>query len=155
MGLAIGFVALLTPSLSSPVMSRSLFTSVAPFLLLALVASGCRLWLGGDESAYRAELSALQQQIDAAIGDALADDVSQCIAIAYGRKACGGPSRARVYSLTDGNPGRVVSLTERYTRLEDEMNQRFGLASDCAYLYPPSTLLVEGRCVAGPPQHHD
>jgi hypothetical protein len=120
-------------------------------LLALLLLAGCD-WLTLGEAETNARLARLDAEIVAAIGDARADDVSACRAITYGEKACGGPSRARVYSEADGDPVRVRRLAEEYTRVERDANVRFGRGSDCAYLMPPTPVLVGGRCVAGPPQ---
>jgi hypothetical protein len=121
------------------------------FLPLLFLLAGCD-WLALGEAETNARLARLDAQIVVAIGEARADDVASCRAITYGEKACGGPSRARVYSEADGDPERVRRLAEEYTRVERDANVRFGRGSDCMYVMAPTPVLQGGRCVAGPPQ---
>ncbi|MEM1115619.1 MAG: hypothetical protein AAGJ11_03875 [Bacteroidota bacterium] len=133
-------------------------------LLALLVASGCSAvtdTLRGDATvtdppdtveAYRADRAEMMAQLDAAIGQAQADDVQACRVVAVGAKACGGPATHRVYSATDGDAAEIEALAERITELDDYANGAFGLVSNCMVEAEPAPALTEGRCTASGPR---
>jgi hypothetical protein len=94
-------------------------------------------------------LDSLATAIDAAVGDAGAEDVSQCRAVAYGAKPCGGPWRYLVYSTAATDSTRLAWMVNEYTDTQDYLNRKLGRISDCAVVTEPSLALEEGRCVAG------
>ncbi len=68
-----------------------------------------------------------------------------------GARPCGGPWEYRVFSTTDGEPGRVLELVAAYNARNAEMNERFELVSTCEYVAPPEVALEDGRCVTRTP----
>lgn len=100
------------------------------------------------EQEYRNERARLIAALEEAIGEARAKDEAACAVVNIGTKACGGPVEYRVYSTTDGDPGRVRELAEDVTALDAAANAAFGLASTCDVPIPPTPALVSGTCVA-------
>lgn len=131
----------------------------APLVLLvfALALSACSMVRDSDrqlgdlgietEQEYRDERAQMIAALEAAIGEARADDVSACAVVDVGTKACGGPAEYRVYSTTDGDPDRVIELAEEITELDAAANEEFGLVSTCEVPAPPMPVLEGGRCV--------
>jgi hypothetical protein len=106
---------------------------------------------GRAQADYEAELARLSDEIAAAIGEARADSLAQCRAVGVRAKPCGGAWEYRVYSAVDGDPEQVAALAAARYALSDEMNRRFGIASDCAVTAAPEVVLEGGRCVTGQP----
>lgn len=127
--------------------------SMRPLILLlsALVLGGCSLLDPWTFDGYQRELEGLLDEIDEAAGSARAEAASACRVVAFGHKACGGPTQYRVYSETDGDPERVRRLADEYTEVERRMVDRLGLGSTCDVLYVPPVMLEDGRCRAATP----
>lgn len=75
------------------------------------------------------------------------DDSSSCKVIAYGAKACGGPSAYVIYG-SGVNEGLLRNKCNEYTRLQDEINKKFRLVSTCDLLKIPEVTCENGMCVA-------
>lgn len=100
------------------------------------------------EAGYQARLEGIRETLEAAVGESRATSVEQCRVVPVGAKPCGGPWYYVAHSTSDGEPEEVAALAAEYTRVQEEMNQRFGLASTCEYVEPPQPALEGGRCVA-------
>jgi hypothetical protein len=92
-------------------------------------------------------LDSLATAINAAVGEAHAEDASQCRTIAYGAKPCGGPWRYLVYSTAATDSTRLARVVDEYNDTQDYLNRKLGLSSDCALVAEPTTALEDGRCV--------
>ena len=122
--------------------------------LACLLLAGCTVTAlpGGapeddrTQADYEAELARLSDAIDEAIGEARAENLSQCRILEVGVRPCGGPWEYRVFSTAGGDPGRVLQLTAAYNDRNEEMNRRFELVSTCEYREPPEVVLEGGRC---------
>jgi len=125
-------------------------TPLAP-LALAVLLSAAACERAAEAPPADRTLDRIDAELREAVGEARAQAVTDCRPLAYGAKACGGPSQTLVYSQTDGDPERVRRLAEEYTALEDEINRRENRESDCMLLMEPTPALEGGRCVAGPP----
>ena len=101
-----------------------------------------------DRNRYTNELQALRAEVDAGIGDPLAERVEGCRAIPMGAKACGGPSFYLVYSTGISDVERLERLAAQHRQLAEEFNQACGLRSNCAMTPAPKLTLVDGRCLA-------
>lgn len=116
-------------------------------LVVLLLFAGCE-FLNLDKGSQDNDLEKLELRIHALIGDAEASTLRQCRTVGFGAKACGGPKTYLVYSITATDESELLPLVLRYNALDDERNRRLGLGSDCAFVTPPDTALVGGRCVA-------
>lgn len=70
---------------------------------------------------------------------------SSCIAIALGAKPCGGPWEYLIVPKSD-KTNELIALIEGYNGFEQEINERFALASDCAFVEPPLLKCNSGKC---------
>ena len=71
---------------------------------------------------------------------------AQCEYIAYGNKACGGPSGYLVFP-SDLNLEELEELIADYTQAEREFNAKYNQISDCAIVLPPENIkCVDGKC---------
>ncbi len=92
-------------------------------------------------------LQDLSDQIDALIESSNCNDASECRAIAFGSKPCGGPWSYLIYSTTIDTL-QLQSLVEEYNEIETNYNTDCGGVSDCAFVLPPEELACEdGQCV--------
>ncbi|MGW8121992.1 hypothetical protein ACV07N_04970 [Roseivirga echinicomitans] len=94
----------------------------------------------------RALLEELKQNIEAIALDKSCDGLGDCKVLAYGQKACGGPTAYVIYN-GEIDEELLVEKCNEYTLLEGEINRRFGLVSDCSLLIVPEVTCVEGKCV--------
>ena len=120
-------------------------------LLPLLVLGGCSLLDPWTYDGYQRELAGRLDEIDEAVGAARAETAEACRAVAFGHKACGGPTHYRIYSETDGDPARVRRLAEEFTGWERRMVDRLNLGSTCDVLYVPPVTLEDGRCTVADP----
>jgi hypothetical protein len=94
------------------------------------------------------QLEAMKAEILAFIGDPVCSDVSDCAAVAFGSKPCGGPWEYLVYSTATVDPGTLAEMVSEYNELDALLNQRHGIISDCSLVRAPALGCVGGRCVA-------
>jgi len=99
--------------------------------------------------ATRAELTKRYAEIKAMIGEAKASELQQCRKVAFGYKACGGPSSYLIYSVAGLDEALLLQKVAEYNALEQAESQRLGLISDCAVVSEPGLILEGGVCKAG------
>jgi hypothetical protein len=99
------------------------------------------------EAADRARLQQMRLRIESLVGKSLCTDSSDCRAIGFGSKSCGGPWEYLVYSAATIDTVKLRELVARYNEFEDEMNRRYGYVSDCSVPNPPVLGCQSGRCV--------
>ncbi len=122
--------------------------------LLALVlvtVSGCDLLTSfrrGAPAPTPPDMARVEAEIQALTQPPTATRAASCRAIAYGAKACGGPSRVVIVSSEKSDTTRLRTLTDRFTALEDAHNRRTGAVSDCMFLMAPPVELGGGMCAA-------
>ncbi|MDP4536998.1 hypothetical protein Q3O60_12420 [Alkalimonas collagenimarina] len=92
------------------------------------------------------DLSQMRSEIMAMIGDAKADDVSQCRVIGFGHKPCGGPAEYIAYSVKSSNETVLQQKINSYNKAAEAENIRLGRMSDCAIVPEPQVSLVDGQC---------
>lgn len=124
--------------------------------MAALLGSGCASMpedQADEAPAERTSVESLQTaraEIDRAIGEAPATNVSQCALAALGQRPCGGPRLYMAYSLAETDSASLRSLIEVYDRLDRQRNAEQGLVSTCEVLARPTVALEGGRCVTRP-----
>ena len=91
-------------------------------------------------------LQAMRAEILALVGDAKADDVSQCRVVGFGSKPCGGPASYIAVSVKDGNESVIMALINKYNAAAKAENERLGLMSNCAVVPKPAVVLENGVC---------
>jgi hypothetical protein len=99
-----------------------------------------------QQMAEQNNLAAMRAEILALIGEAKADNVSQCRVVGFGSKPCGGPASYIVMSAKDGNESHIMALIAKYNAAAKAENDRLGLMSNCAVVPKPAVVLVDGVC---------
>ena len=80
------------------------------------------------------------------VGDAPAHELSECRAVGFGVKFCGGPTNHLVFSTTHTDSLILADAISAYNRVDDALNYKYSVWSDCMMEPPPLPLLVDGRC---------
>lgn len=81
----------------------------------------------------------------------LNDDLScvkdaDCEAVAYGSRACGGPSGYMIVSNQSLRYNDIIILADELTEKEILHNQMTGAVSTCEFLMPPTVSCVSNSC---------
>ncbi|MCB0449222.1 MAG: hypothetical protein KDC97_03805 [Confluentibacter sp.] len=89
-----------------------------------------------------------KKAIEALAGTSVCNETTTCKFIALGSKPCGGPWSYLVYS-TSIDVKKLETMVEAYNKSEAAFNQKWNIASDCAYAMPPASVNCENNtCVA-------
>lgn len=127
----------------------------AAWTAVSLVACGDSESVVGDdngdqrtEEGDRAQLAEMRGEIDALIGDAAGASIADCRYAGVGSKPCGGPWEFVIYSASSTDSTALAERLTAYNAFEAEMNERYGLASDCSVPNVPVLAYRDGRCVA-------
>ena len=89
----------------------------------------------------------MEQGILDLIGEAACSDSSECAAIWFGAKPCGGPWRHQVYSKSTVDEEALEVLVEGHYEFNRLFNERYGIYSDCSIATSANPGCVEGVCV--------
>lgn len=109
---------------------------------------GCEPGLEQDaEEADRRRLDRMRAEIVQSIEDLTCSDATDCAAIAFGAKPCGGPWEYLLYSRIGVDEAELQRAVEAYNQLNHELNARWGWVSDCALAPQPRPDCVEQTCV--------
>ncbi|WP_213999013.1 hypothetical protein [Arsukibacterium sp.] len=92
------------------------------------------------------DVDALRREALELIGDASADDNSQCRVTGFGHKPCGGPAQYIAYSTKEGNEEEILARIAAYNAAAEAENMRLGRMSDCAVVPKPAVELSGGQC---------
>lgn len=103
------------------------------------------------EPAVCAEAREKDSQIQNLIQDIACTSVSQCKAIAYGFKACGGPERYLIYSTQSADQNIVTNKVTEYNGLRESCVRAEKMASDCSTPFEPTLSCVLSLCVGTTP----
>ena len=96
----------------------------------------------------RTALNRLKTEIETLADTSTCDETTTCKFIAFGSKPCGGPWTYLVYS-TSIDTGKLEGLVEEYNLNEKDFNTNWGIASDCAFVTPPTRVECQNNtCVA-------
>lgn len=93
-----------------------------------------------------ADPNVLRREALALIGDAQADENSQCRVAAFGHKPCGGPASYVAYSTKEGKEVDILRKIAAYNAAAEAENLRLGRMSDCAIVPEPAVEMVGGQC---------
>lgn len=123
------------------------FRIIYPILAFVLFFSCKNNDLLGDEEADNLKLTQLYIEVETfAQNKACAGD--DCRVMAMGAKACGGPTRFIIYSLSKTDEKILAEKVKAYTDFQKELNTKYNRISDCAMLLPPNVDCVNGLCTA-------
>jgi hypothetical protein len=109
-------------------------------ILFALLCFGCQS--NNNQEEEQQALEAMFDEIEILANSIACENAADWSFVAYGHKACGGPQGYIAYS-NQINVNAFLRLVENYTTAEREFNLRWGVASDCALVTPPSEVLCE------------
>ena len=99
-----------------------------------------------QQMAEQNNLNAMRAEILALVGEAKADNVSQCRVVGFGSKPCGGPASYIAVSVKQGNEAEIMALIGKYNAAAKAENERLGLMSNCAVVPKPAVVLENGVC---------
>ncbi|MGV3762563.1 hypothetical protein [Parapedobacter sp.] len=114
-------------------------------MLLLIGVSACEQktpLLTGTKEGDEGKLRELREKIDTLSLMYPCGDASEWRFTAIGAKACGGPTGYVPYS-TRLDTAAFLKMVKTYTALQDAYNREYGIASDCAYVTPPSEVVCE------------
>ncbi len=94
-----------------------------------------------------AQLEMMKAEILDFIGEPSCSQVSECAAIAFGSKPCGGPWTYLVYSKTTVDAEDLQDMVDEYNAFNDIVNRRHRIWSNCAFVGAPTLECVEMLCV--------
>ena len=93
----------------------------------------------------RAE-AGLQARIKGEIGDAHCSMDADCLTLAIGEKACGGPESWLAWSVTTGQGDLLKTWAIELARMQRRRNERHGMASNCQYIADPGAICQDRQC---------
>ncbi len=94
-----------------------------------------------------AKLAAIRTRTEELLGEPRCSQSSECVAVAFGSKPCGGPWTYLVYSRTSADESALLDKVKEYNQFNKVINERHGLISDCMLVTEPRLDCVNGRCV--------
>ncbi|HEX7243300.1 MAG TPA: hypothetical protein VF263_23660 [Longimicrobiaceae bacterium] len=119
--------------------------------LAALLVSAACWSVSAPDSSLEEDQAVLQRvegEARALAGAGGCTDGAQCRTAPVGAKACGGPRTYVVYCATTTDTVALFRKLDELRRAEEGFNQKYGVASNCAFVSPPGTELVGGTCRA-------
>ena len=116
-------------------------------LLTAMVLGVVLACSGPTEVELLERMADIESAIVALIGDPLCDSVDECRYVGFGQRACGGPLKYLVYSISRTDSVQLNTLVDEHRRLNREWNVKSEAVSPCSL--PPIPVLArrDGRCV--------
>ena len=100
-----------------------------------------------------ARLAAIKKMTEELLGERRCSKSSECAAVAFGSKPCGGPWTYLVYSKTGTDENALLDIVMEYNQFNRTVNERHGLISDCMLVNEPRLDCVNGLCVIQDKSH--
>ncbi len=125
-------------------MKSSLYVISILFLWQVIIACSA----SSSKPVVKPTIADLQKNIADLVNDKSCNERKQCQSIAYGAKACGGPTSYLIYSLKHTDVVKLSRAVGQYNQLVKENNIRSGSVSNCSMLIPPTPECRENKCVA-------
>ncbi len=94
-----------------------------------------------------ARLVEMKKEIEAFMGEPRCSQASECAAVGFGSKPCGGHWTYLVYSKTSTDEDALSGRINEYNEYNKVMNERHGLVSDCMLVTEPRIDCVNSLCV--------
>ncbi len=116
-------------------------------LLTAMLLGVVLACSGPTEVELLKHMADIEAAMVALIGDPLCDSVDECRYVGFGERACGGPLRYLVYSISRTDSVQLKTLVDEHRRLNKEWNAKTGALSDCSLARSPVLARRDGRCV--------
>jgi len=122
-------------------------------LLVAVVCVGIPRSEAADERTldqYRSELQGLRTEIQGIVEDATCTYDSECKAIGYGSKPCGGPSSYLAYSVKNTDVPLLEGKVRQFNALQRAYQGKLRIFSDCMVVSKPVVTCEQQRCTKVP-----
>ena len=116
-------------------------------LLTAMVLGVVLACSGPTEVELLERMADIEAAIVALIGDPLCDSVDECRYVGFGQRACGGPLKYLVYSISRTDSVQLNTLVDEHRRLNREWNHKTKAMSPCSVAPIPVLARRDGRCV--------
>lgn len=108
---------------------------------------GCKDEDPFDEGADLARLAAMEAAVDAVIGEPLCGEASECRAVPFGAKPCGGPWRYKIFNAAAVDTLVLLEMIAEYDAFNEVLNLRYNWSSDCMFVVAPDLDCLDGRCI--------
>lgn len=143
------FFCYIKPSFEVTITMKKSFLPIIMILCLSLMSTQCEEEKASPTQAdEEKELLELKTQSEALASTSTCNENTTCKFIAFGSKPCGGPWSYLIYS-TSIDVQTLEDLVERYNKKEADFNNKWGMASDCSVVTPPSSVKCENNtCIA-------
>jgi hypothetical protein len=122
-------------------------------LFVAVVCAGIPRSEAADERTldqYRSELQGLRTEIQRIVGDAACTYDSECKAIGYGAKPCGGPSSYLPYSVKNTDVPLLEGKVQQFNALQRAYQEKLRIFSNCMMVPKPVVACEQKRCTKLP-----
>jgi hypothetical protein len=103
-----------------------------------------------DDSLSDSSLASARAAIQSLVAEPACSSVTECRALPFGAKPCGGPRQYLIFSTRVTDSVQLASALARYHELDARRNERLGTSSDCAVVSRPALACALERCVAAP-----
>ncbi|PTM11275.1 MAG: hypothetical protein DA407_01920 [Bacteroidetes bacterium] len=115
------------------------------FLFLATQCEDDNVPLTYEEE--RAQLDIYKETIEDLAATSVCNENTECLFIGFGSKPCGGPLTYLIYTSSI-DVQQLLLWVEDYNQLEQELNDEWGIASDCSVVNPPSSFeCINNTCI--------
>jgi len=84
----------------------------------------------------RAELNIYKDEIEDLAATSVCNENTECLFIGFGSKPCGGPWTYLIYTNSI-DVGQLLLWVDDYNQLEQELNEKWEIISDCSIASPP------------------
>ena len=84
----------------------------------------------------RAELNIYKTTIEDLAATSICEENTECLFIGFGSKPCGGPWTYLIYTNSI-NVDQLLLWVNDYNQLEQELNEKWDIISDCSIASPP------------------
>lgn len=119
--------------------------SLSSFSLLLLLTTFGDIEMP-DSDLHDKSIKEIAILINHEVGNAEADDISQCNFMPIGVKPAGGPWGYLIYSSKNTDTQYLKKLVDRYNELDAESNVDEGLMSTGDFALEPELEIVQGEC---------
>ena len=99
---------------------------------------------------YRSELHGLRTEIQGIVGDAACTHDSECKAIGYGSKPCGGPSSYLAYWVKNTDVPLLEGKVQQFNALQRAYQGKLRIFSDCMVVPKPVVACEQKKCTKLP-----
>ncbi|TJY34693.1 hypothetical protein [Pontimicrobium aquaticum] len=84
----------------------------------------------------RAELDKYKEKIEDLAATSVCNENTECLFVGFGSKPCGGPWTYLIYTNSI-NDTQLLLWVNDYNQLEQKLNEKWGIISDCSIASPP------------------